>query len=222
MLRAVWLSVSAYCCAVAAPPHIIVLTVDDWGYFDVGYRGNAEALTPNIDALVASGIRLDRHYVYKFCSPSRSAFQTGRNPIHVNVLNLEPWVVNSSDPVSGFAGIPVNMTTVAEKMSAGGYRTAAVGKWDVGMASQAHTPVGRGFHESLGYFVHANDYWTAWATFCPGAAGVQARRCRAGPAVDGTLTFVVVSTRSLSLISGTRPLLRRARTTLGHARRWAL
>lgn len=94
----------------------------------------------------------------------------------MNVLNLEPWVVNSSDPVSGYAGIPVNITTIAEKMAAGGYYTAAVGKWDVGMASPAHTPLGRGFNESLGYFVHANDYWTAWATYCPGANGAQASR----------------------------------------------
>ena len=47
----------------------------------------------------------------------------------MNVLNLEPWVTNSSDPVSGYGGIPVNMTTIAEKMGLGGYYTAAVGKW---------------------------------------------------------------------------------------------
>jgi arylsulfatase B len=148
------------------PPHIVFLMVDDWGYADVGYRGNPEAVTPNIDGLVAKGVRLDRAYTFKYCSPSRSAFQTGRNPISVNVLNLEPWCVNTSDPVSGFAGIPIDMTGIAEKMGFGGYYTAAVGKWDVGMASPAQTPLGRGFNESLGYFTHANDYWNSAATLC--------------------------------------------------------
>ena len=30
-------------------------------------------------------MELDRNYAFKFCSPTRSAIQTGRNPIHVNV-----------------------------------------------------------------------------------------------------------------------------------------
>lgn len=38
--------------ALSAPqPHIIFHLVDDWGYNNVGYRGNPEAVTPNIDAL---------------------------------------------------------------------------------------------------------------------------------------------------------------------------
>ncbi len=57
-----------------------------------------------------SGIILDRHYVFRFCSPTRSAFQTGRNPIHVNVVNDDIGSVNLSHPITGFAGIPRNMT----------------------------------------------------------------------------------------------------------------
>ena len=43
--------------------------------------------TPALDALVAEGIELTRFYAFKYCSPSRSAFISGRNPIHVNVVN---------------------------------------------------------------------------------------------------------------------------------------
>ena len=46
--------------------------------------------------------------------------------------------------VSGMAGIARNMTGIATKMAAGGYRTHFVGKWDAGMASLDHTPRGRG------------------------------------------------------------------------------
>ncbi len=46
--------------AAAAPPHVIMHLVDDWGRYDIGFRGNAEAVTPNMDALVAEGVAFDR------------------------------------------------------------------------------------------------------------------------------------------------------------------
>ena len=153
-------------------PHILMVLFDDFGFANAGWHRNYtgpggafipatdEVSTPHLDALVTQGIDLDRAYTYKYCSPSRSAFQSGRNPYHVNGLNAEPDVSNPSDPVSGFAGIPRNMTGIATKLAAAGYRTAAFGKWDVGMASRDHTPRGRGYHESMVYFHHANDYWS--------------------------------------------------------------
>jgi hypothetical protein len=45
--------------------------------------------------------------VYKLCSPSRCALQSGRNPIHVNVLNSPIVQHNPADPVGGFQGMPV-------------------------------------------------------------------------------------------------------------------
>ena len=62
-----------------------------------------------------------RAQVHKFCSPTRCAIQTGRAPIHVNVINAAPEVHNASDPISGFAGIPRNMTGVAEVLRRAGY-----------------------------------------------------------------------------------------------------
>jgi arylsulfatase I/J len=94
-----------------------------------------------MDALVSEGILLDRHYVFSFCSPSRSALHTGRNPIHVNVLNSDLAAVNSADPVSGFAGIPRNMTALPSKLAAAGYTTIQSGKWHTGLATPDHTPV---------------------------------------------------------------------------------
>eukprot|EP00954_Amorphochlora_amoebiformis_P023997 1363401-Amorphochlora_amoeboformis.AAC.2 len=37
---------------------------------------------------VSEGIELDRHYVYKYCSPTRSAIQSGRNP-YVRLVRVE-------------------------------------------------------------------------------------------------------------------------------------
>ena len=147
----------------ADKPHILMLLADDFGWANAGWHrkaGYQEVQTPNMDMLVKQGIELDRAYSFKFCSPTRSALQSGRLPTHVNVLNLDMDMFNPKDPVSGFAGIPRNMTGMAEHMKAGGYVTHQTGKWDAGMATPEHTPQGRGYDSSLGYFHHANDYWT--------------------------------------------------------------
>ena len=108
--------------AAAELPHILVMLMDDFGRANVGYHRTPaddprhEVQTPHMDALVASGIRLDRMYAHKFCSPTRSSLQTGRSPFMVNVLNSDIGQANSADPVSGFQGIPRNMTGIATKL----------------------------------------------------------------------------------------------------------
>ena len=44
----------------------------------------------------------------KYCSPTRTAIQSGRNPYHVNPLNADPDIYNPADPVSGMASMPRN------------------------------------------------------------------------------------------------------------------
>ena len=109
---------------------------------------------------------MDRQYVYKYCSPTRSGIQSGRHPFHVNPLNAAPDIHNPLDPVSGFAAIPRNMTGIGTKMSAAGYKTFMAGKWDAGMATMDHTPRGRGYSQSIHYFHHDNDYWDSDTGTC--------------------------------------------------------
>ena len=151
--------------AIAQPakPHLVFMLVDDWGWANVGYHRNPptrEVVTPHIDSLVKEGLELNQHYAYQVCSPSRSCLMTGRLPIHVNDQNSSPDHYNPNDPVSGYSGIPRNMTGLAEKMKDAGYATHQVGKWDAGMATPDHTPQGRGFDSSFGYYHHENDYYT--------------------------------------------------------------
>lgn len=104
-------------------PHILWLLLDDYGWAELSVHRSPpspEVQTPNMEGLIHEGILFDRHYVYKYCSPTRSALQSGRNPIHVNPLNQDPQISNPDDPVSGFAGIPRNMTGIATKMAAAG------------------------------------------------------------------------------------------------------
>ena len=122
----------------ADKPHIVYVLVDDWGWANVGYHRNPptrEVDTPKIDSLVKDGLELDQFYAYQFCSPSRSSLMTGRFPIHVNDQNFNIQNYNPKDPVSGYAGIPRNMTGIASKLKEAGYATHMVGKWHAGGAT---------------------------------------------------------------------------------------
>ena len=127
---------SAAAAAAAAPkPHILMVIVDDFGWANVGYHRTpaddpkGEVQTPTMDSLCREGVELNQSYAFWYCSPSRSAIQPGRNPIHVNVNNDGLAIYNLDDPVAGAAGIPRNMTTIAWKMRAANYSTHFYGKW---------------------------------------------------------------------------------------------
>eukprot|EP00940_MAST-03C_sp_MAST-3C-sp2_P003551 g3551.t1 len=147
-------------------PHIVFVLADDYGHANFGLNrreeeGTAryEAHTPNLDALADDGVILSNHYSYKICSPSRSSLQSGRLATHVNTVNTGVTVANLEDPVSGFAGIPTEMTCMGNKLKSAGYETHAIGKWDCGCATVKSTPLGRGYDSWIGYYQHANAYY---------------------------------------------------------------
>ena len=82
--------------------------------------GHVEPLTPAIDKLAHSGLQINLH-AYRFCSPTRSSLLSGRLPIHVNQQNHPPEYPGG--------GIPLNMTTLADKLQGVGYSTHQIGKW---------------------------------------------------------------------------------------------
>eukprot|EP00948_MAST-09A_sp_MAST-9A-sp1_P000767 g767.t1 len=152
-------------CDATKLPNIIHILADDLGWAELGaHRSDAEkgdVSTPNIDGVLKTeALELNRFYTHKICSPSRCSIQSGRAPIHVNVENVDVTVYNPKDNVTGYQGMPLNFTGIATKLKGVGYETAFVGKWDVGMATETHTPRGRGYDSFLGYFHHSNDYYT--------------------------------------------------------------
>ena len=145
------------------PPHIVFVLIDDWGWGNFAEHRDEyfpETVTPHMDQLVANGVLFNQFYAHKYCAPSRCSLQTGRLPIHVNVVNAGLSTANLADPISGMSGIPRDMTGIATKLKSAGYATHMVGKWDAGMATMSHIPQGRGYDASLVYFGHFNDYWT--------------------------------------------------------------
>lgn len=107
-------------------PHIFFVLVDDLGYADVGFNREIptpEVSTPTLDGIVAEGIHLTRHYVHKFCTPTRASVQSGRLPVHVTT--------SLANPENPSCGIPRNMTGLAAVLKKANYKTHQVGKWDV-------------------------------------------------------------------------------------------
>eukprot|EP01083_Nonionella_stella_P247271 857511_1 len=128
---------------------------DDLGWGNVGYhnRENPEVKTPNIDYLALHGLQLNRHYVDAECSPTRTAFQSGRLPVHVNT--------NNGDGITDSTiGIPPDMTCIASKLKEAGYSTHLIGKWDAGFASYRQIPISRGYDTSFGYLGKSVEYFT--------------------------------------------------------------
>ena len=77
-------------------PHILYILADDLGFNNVGWQQKKHSMnihkpevkTPVIDDLVKTGVELERMYAYRYCSPSRSSFLSGRLPIHVTQNNV--------------------------------------------------------------------------------------------------------------------------------------
>ncbi|XP_078377383.1 arylsulfatase B-like [Oculina patagonica] len=150
-LMAVFLSVVP-ANASASPPHILFVVVDDLGWSDVGFHGS-KIQTPNIDKLASEGVVLDNYYVLPICTPTRSALMTGRYPIHTGLQHL---VIFPAAPY----GLPLNFTTLPQKLKESGYATHMVGKWHLGFYKWPYTPTYRGFDTFYGYYNGAEDHYS--------------------------------------------------------------
>lgn len=124
-------------------PNVIVMMVDNLGWGELGVYGGGElrgAPTPRLDELASEGMLLQNFNVEPQCTPTRSAFMTGRRPIRSGTTKVV-W------------GMLYGMTnwekTVAELMSEAGYATGMFGKWHIGDIP-GRFPTDQGFDEWYG------------------------------------------------------------------------
>jgi len=103
--------------AAAERPNVILVMADDQGWGDTGYNGHPHLKTPNLDAMAAAGLRLNRFYTAHFnCSPTRASIMTGRHPHRMGTFA---------------PGRPIRPEelTVAKVLQGAGYATGHFGKW---------------------------------------------------------------------------------------------
>jgi len=115
-------------------------------YGDLSCYGATDLRSPNIDRLVASGMRFDRFYANcPVCSPTRAALLSGRFPDLVGV----PGVIRT-DIRDNWGNLAPQAVLLPRMLKSAGYHTALVGKWHLGLASP-NTPNERGFAHFHGF-----------------------------------------------------------------------
>ncbi|MGC3970869.1 MAG: sulfatase-like hydrolase/transferase [Pirellulales bacterium] len=107
----------------ARRPNIVLILADDLGYGDVGYLGNKDVRTPELDRMAREAVVFDNFYsAASVCSPTRAAMLTGRTPNRSGVFS---W---------GWSLRPEEIT-LAEILKQAGYATGHFGKWHLGSVS---------------------------------------------------------------------------------------
>ena len=134
-------------------PNVILIMSDDQGWGDVGFNGNKQVQTPNLDAMAAEGVKFDRFYaVSPLCSPTRGSCLTGRYPFRFGVLAAHT------------GGMRVGEFTIAEMLQKEGYETGFFGKWHLGWV-RMEDGGSRGFFSPPGQ--HGYDRWFATTSAVP-------------------------------------------------------
>ena len=99
--------------------NVVFLLTDQWRLQALGYAGNRQVQTPNIDRLASESVNF-KHAIsgYSVCCPWRASFLTGQYPLtHGVIVNDVPI---SSEPVG-----------LGDAFKSAGYQTAYIGKWHV-------------------------------------------------------------------------------------------
>ena len=152
--------------AQGSTPNVIVIISDDAGYADFGFMDGlsgetSEIPTPNLDALAARGVKFSSAYTAMVCSPSRAAITTGG---YQQRVGYEYNINNLTSATGPFEGLPVEATTIWERMKSVGYTTGAVGKWHVGSIADTsptepgNRPQNQGVDEFYGLWRGSRSY----------------------------------------------------------------
>lgn len=127
-------------------PNLLLIVVDDLGYGDLSSYGAEDLKSPNIDALIASGMKFTKAYANcPVCSPTRASILTGRHPELVGV----PGVIRTHAH-NNWGYLSPSCKLLPSILKQQNYHTAAIGKWHLGLESP-NRPNDRGFDFFHGY-----------------------------------------------------------------------
>jgi len=139
-------------------PNVVFILVDDMGYGDLGCYGHPRAKTPVIDRLAKEGVRFTQHYANgPECSPTRTAFLTGRYQQRAGGLEcaIGTGNVGRYDDAIRLAGqrqlgLPAKQVVLPSALKPAGYVSGVFGKWHLGYEPQFN-PVEHGWDDFFGY-----------------------------------------------------------------------
>lgn len=112
-----------------ARPNLLFIVVDDLRP-ELGAFGAAHMHTPNIDALAARSLVLERAYAQQaLCGPSRASFMTGRRPDATRTVTHGMKCVGSRGPSCYWRDVGAgNFTTLPQALRKAGWHAASFGK----------------------------------------------------------------------------------------------
>jgi arylsulfatase A-like enzyme len=146
--------------------------------------------------LASEGMRLLNFNVEAQCTPTRSAFMTGRFSIRSGTYEV---------PIGG---VPDGLTTweiaLAQLLSQQGYATGMWGKWHLG-SIDTRLPTSRGFDEWYGiprtydeaFWPSSNETGSLWPSVAPDRPVGAPQRNGGGPGPDITPVTVRANMRSI-------------------------
>ncbi|EHQ28918.1 sulfatase [Mucilaginibacter paludis] len=173
--------------AKAKQPNVVLILADDLGYNDLSSYGNTLINTPNIDALAKEGVNFTQGYVSApICSPSRAGLITGRyqqrfgyeffaatpatwgvqDAAHAEASKNALRKYGAYYTIDGLAletynktpqGLPANEITIAGLLKKQGYKTAVIGKWNLGETDD-FIPEKYGFDYHYGFLSGGSRY----------------------------------------------------------------
>ena len=109
-------------------PNLVFILADQWRFEAVGYMGNPDVITPNLDKLAAESLIFENAVtVMAVCAPWRASFLTGQYPLtHGIFYNDKPL-----DPEA---------ITLGKIYKEAGYETGYIGKWHLNGHQRGEDP----------------------------------------------------------------------------------
>ncbi|MFC1737023.1 sulfatase [Candidatus Hydrogenedentota bacterium] len=146
-------------------PNIVFFLVDDMGWMDTTVYGSKYYETPSMERLAKRSMMFtDAYTASPLCSPTRSSIMSGKYPARTGLTSAAGHLAPRSDDASRYPEktaaknkmilprtrrfLHTEEYTIAEALRDGGYRTAHIGKWHLGLEPR-HWPEEQGFEVSF-------------------------------------------------------------------------
>ena len=109
-------------------PNVVFVLADQWRAQSIGYLGNEDVITPNLDSLaMESAVFHNAVTVMAVCAPWRGSFISGQYPLtHGVFYNDKPF--------------PTEANTIAKIYKKAGYQTGYIGKWHLNGHKRGEEP----------------------------------------------------------------------------------